>query len=343
MQKKFSNVLMALAALFLTPSASIAQEKYDGPIIDMHMHAFGTGPTPRFVCAPADRWPAWFFEKSAEENFGEQISRACDEPLRSPETDAELRDRTIEQMKTHNIVLAMLGGRPGMLEYWHEAAPMRFIPSLDINLRDLTNTEEEIRELARTGRIRAIFEVLTQYQGIPANSRELDPIYSLGEELDLPVGVHFSQGPAGNAYTFGSTRVAHTNPFLLEEALLAYPKLRVWVVHGAYPMTDAMKAMLGAHPRLYLDVGVHSFILPEKAYHDWICDIVDSGFADRIMFGSDSQVWPQAIPIAIDRTMRAPCLDKDTRRGIFYDNAARFLGLSDETIARHHALSGTPD
>ena len=54
------------------------------------------------------------------------------------------------------------------------------------------------------------------------------------------------------------------------------------------------------------------------------------------MFGSDQMIWPEAIELAIEAIESAPFLDEEEKRDIFYNNAARFLRLSEEEIARHH-------
>jgi predicted TIM-barrel fold metal-dependent hydrolase len=55
------------------------------------------------------------------------------------------------------------------------------------------------------------------------------------------------------------------------------------------------------------------------------------------MFGSDQMVWPGLIELSIEIIEEAPFLSEEQKRDIFYNNAARFLRLSDEEIARHHA------
>ena len=55
------------------------------------------------------------------------------------------------------------------------------------------------------------------------------------------------------------------------------------------------------------------------------------------MFGSDSMVWPALIDAAVQGIEEATYLTPAQRRGIFYDNAARFLRLTPERIARDHA------
>jgi uncharacterized protein len=47
-------------------------------------------------------------------------------------------------------------------------------------------------------------------------------------------------------------------------------------------------------------------------------------------------IWPEAIDVVIDRIQSASFLTDDQRRDILYNNAARFLRLSPQEIARHH-------
>jgi uncharacterized protein len=54
------------------------------------------------------------------------------------------------------------------------------------------------------------------------------------------------------------------------------------------------------------------------------------------MFGSDQMVWPGLIEPSIEIIEETPFLSEEQKRDIFYNNAARFLRLSEEEIARHH-------
>jgi hypothetical protein len=46
--------------------------------------------------------------------------------------------------------------------------------------------------------------------------------------------------------------------------------------------------------------------------------------------------WPEAIEMAIDVIQSSKAVTNEQRRDIFYNNAARFLRLSDQEIAKHH-------
>ena len=63
---------------------------------------------------------------------------------------------------------------------------------------------------------------------------------------------------------------------------------------------------------------------------------MEAGLGKRLMFGSDQMWWPETIDLAIDAIESAPFLTEEHRRDIFYNNAARFLRLSDEQVAAHH-------
>jgi uncharacterized protein len=63
---------------------------------------------------------------------------------------------------------------------------------------------------------------------------------------------------------------------------------------------------------------------------------VEAGFGERILWGSDQMIWPGTIKVAIATIEKADFLTPRQKRDIFYDNAARFLRLTGDEIARHH-------
>jgi hypothetical protein len=54
------------------------------------------------------------------------------------------------------------------------------------------------------------------------------------------------------------------------------------------------------------------------------------------MYGSDQMFWPEAIGMSIEAVDSAPFLTKEQKKDIFYNNAAKFLKLSEEQISKHH-------
>ena len=178
------------------------------------------------------------------------------------------------------------------------------------------------------GRYQALAEFAPQYAGLTPNAPELEPYFALAEELDIPLGIHMGLGPPGAAYTGNPEyRMANSNPLLLEDVLVRHPNLRVYVMHAGWPFLDEMVGLLYAHPQVYVDIGVIDWVLPRPEFHQYLRRIVEAGYGDRVMFGSDQMVWPGAIGAAIEAVDSAPFLTEAQRRDIFYNNAARFLRL----------------
>ena len=330
--------IAACLVTLLWASQVLAQERL--PIIDMHLHAHAAdhqGTPPRGICAPFTQFPAWDPARSWGDVFAEmQRDPPCDDPLWSPTSDEALRDRTLEILERRNII-GMLSGSPDRVEQWREAAPERIIPGLELFGRNVDVSPESLRQLYQAGRVAVLSEVSNQYAGIPPNDPRLEPYWAVAEELDMPVGIHIHPGPPGTPYLGGPTHGLHS-PLLLEEVLVRHPGLRVYVIHAAWPQLDDMLTLLFTHPQVYVDVGGLVWIHPRADFYRYLRAIVEAGFGNRVMFGSDQMIWPEAIERAIQSIEDAPFLSEQQKRDILYNNAARFFRLSEEDIARHHAM-----
>lgn len=107
-------------------------------------------------------------------------------------------------------------------------------------------------------------------------------------------------------------------------------------MHYGSPLVDEMIALLYAHPQVYVDVAGNDWGYPRPHFYRQLRKLMEAGLGERIMWGSDQMVWPRTIEIAIETIEKAPFLSESQKRDIFYHNAARFLRLSEEEIARHH-------
>ena len=160
-----------------------------------------------------------------------------------------------------------------------------------------------------------------------------EPYLAMAERLDIPVGIHVGPGPPGAPYIFAKNyRARLHSPLLLEEALLRHPKLRVYAMHAGWPMLDDMVATLYTHPQLYVDLGIICYMIPRKEFYFYLERLVNAGFSKRIMFGSDNMVWPQAVEMGIESINKAPFLSSAQKRDILFNNAARFLRLTEKEI-----------
>lgn len=328
----------ALVAL-LIPAAAQQRE----PIIDVHMHALAAdaqGPPPLAMCTPFPEFPAWDPATPYGDLFMAKFKKpACPDPIWSPTTDDEVMSQTLAIAERRNIV-GVLSGPAARVAAWVKANPRRFIRGLSFQLGDkATPSPAALRTMHTSGELQVLGEVTNQYAGILPDDARMEPYWALAEELDIPVGIHIGTGPPGALY-LGAVgyRARMHSALTIEDVLGKHPKLRVYIMHAGYPLIDDLLAVLYAHPQVYVDVGIIVYNQPRAAFYRYLQAIVDAGFANRVMFGSDQMVWPGAIERAIAVIEEAPFLSKQQKRDIFYNNAARFLRLSKEEIARHHSF-----
>jgi uncharacterized protein len=274
------------------------------PIIDMHLHAYG-------AWEPDGTDRLWIPE------------------LPMPRTDDELRDLSLETARRCGIVMGATSGKPGTVATWREADPDLVIPAIELDLPPRPGAElDALRRRVESGEIKVIGEVLAAYDGVRPDDPSYEPLFALAEDLDVPIGIHMGPGPRG-ACRRGSPafRASACDPLLLEEPLRRHPGLRLYVMHAGWPMIERTIALLWEHPDVYVDVGVINWYIPRPSFHRYLGQLIEAGFEDRIMFGSDQMRWPDAIPLAIEGVESASFLTDAQRSAIFYDNAARFLRL----------------
>ncbi len=110
------------------------------------------------------------------------------------------------------------------------------------------------------------------------------------------------------------------------------------ILYGAWPYVEDLKALMYAHPNVYIDVSVVNWILPQEEFNTYLKPLINAGFGDRIMFGSNQMIWPQVISVGIESINNADFLTREQKEDILYDNATKFLGLSDTEIKKHKSL-----
>lgn len=241
---------------------------------------------------------------------------------------------------------AVLIGVPAQLAAPPPEAGNRFIPSLmfpcekgravNVGFQCFADGREfpdlvQLRALVAEGKVRALGEINAQYLGIAPDDPRLEPYYALAEELNLPVGIHLGIGPPGVAYSGkGFPPVKSPNysgvegsPLRLEKVLLRHPKLKLYVMHAAWPFADELKYMLYMHPRLHADLSVLQWAIPRPAYYAYLRELVEAGFGKRLMFGSDGGVKHLRAGVAAIRD--ADFLTAEQKHDILHDNAARFF------------------
>lgn len=259
------------------------------------------------------------------------------------ESDAEGRALIDAQMQQANVAMAALfiTGREDVTAYGEAdgrflLSPMFPCPPLTADRKwcavEETGTLPDLawleRELA-AGRLKGIGELAFNYAGMSPDDPAMMPYWALAARYDVPAFVHTGRGPGPG---LGPRRHpgccpaydgAMGDPALLRPVLARHPGLRIVLQHAGIDFMDETIALMRDYPQVYADMSVLNSVLPRALHDASLRRLVDAGLADRIMLGSDDQSYA---PI-IERIEGADFLTSAQRRGIYYENAARFLRL----------------
>jgi predicted TIM-barrel fold metal-dependent hydrolase len=319
------SILGALPFLLL-PLGALAQEP-PLPIIDMHLHARGA-PDPERELPPTLCLPITVYGVANPQ---------CADPLVAPATNAAMVERTVDILERRNVFGVISDDSLETVRHFQEAAPGRLIPAYELKLDRKGLSPDAFHRHFEAGNFEVLGEIAVQYAGIAPDDERLKPYWELAEALDIPVALHLGEGYPG-APSRGSPdyRVRLGSPLLLEEVLARHPDLRLYVMHYGSPLVDEMIGVMYTYPQVYIDIGGNTWPYPREFFYSQLRRFIDAGFGKRILFGSDQMLWPELIEISIEVIEKAPFLSEEQKRDILYNNAARFLRLSNEEIARHH-------
>ena len=293
--KKLLSLLFAALLLFACNSSA--------QVIDMHMHSY----------TEKDFWVG-----KARNGF--ESSRTTKEHL----------EQTIQKMNQHKIEYAVICGTIESIDRYTKA-DKRFIPGYQ-DYEETLIPVKQFKEYIQSGKIKVFGEVMAVYKGMTLADSLYQPYLAICEKYGVPVAYH-SGGSFPNAQQSGwpKYRIAFGDPFLIEDVLVKYPKLKLYLMHAGENFYENSLRMMDGYPNLYADLGVELWLHPlTKDYGTkFLKSAKEYGFLDRVMFGSDQMVWPEAISSSIDFLNAMDFLTKNEKEMILYKNAKKFLGIKD--------------
>ena len=296
-----------IAGLLLA-TATYAQSNRS-PVIDMHLHSQSNIWAEQRLCFP----------------------QPC-EGLPSKVKDAgQLRAAALSQMDEFNVVLAVVSGSREEVLPWTDGMQDRFITGLAVGRPD-DLAFADLKGLLESGRVQVLGEVWSQYQGIPIDDPSMDRMLGLAHELDIPVHVHVLG--LGGSEDFP---IHLGNPLRVAKVLRKYPGLRVYLENAGWPFLEEVTSLMYQYPTVYADISTILHLTPRPVAYRYLKGLVENGLSKRLMYGSDQMIWPEVIGETIEAIESADFLSEEQKRDILYNNAARFLRLTDEEIAAHHA------
>ena len=157
---------------------------------------------------------------------------------------------------------------------------------------------KELKRICREYDFRGI-KLLPTYCHFYPHDQKLYPLYSVAEEMQIPVMFHTGSSVIAN------NRIKYGNPIFFDDIALDFPDLSIVMSHGGRgPWYAEALTMIRLHKNVYIDATG----LPVRKLSEFYPDF--ERFAHKFIFGSD---WPQ---IRME------------------DNIARFhqLGLAEESV-----------
>lgn len=290
------------------------------PIIDAHMHAF--------------TFEAW--------SNGTRPPHPTTGRPPEAKTSADIVRLTLEAMDRYNIKIGVLSGRLETVYAWKAKAPDRFLAfalfsgrsANDPRALDPSPSLDSLRREHAAGRLQGLGEITSAYEGVDYDGPELAPYFALAAELNVPVGVHTGLTFPGAVFTCcPQYRIERGNPVHLDPVLARHRGLRLYLMHMGDIWQESTLAILHMYPQVYVDVSAMDWgAMPREQFYANLQGLIRAGFGKRVMFGSDQMVWPELIGDAIEAIESAPFLSAEQKHDIFYNNAARFLGLPELPI-----------
>lgn len=302
MKKKTMVILSTLIPFFL-----LAQTKTK--IIDMHIHSY------------------------SQNDFGERESPA-DHYGNKGSANAELhRKATFTAFSKWNIVKAMVSGNPESVETWAAKDSNQIVIKgiLMFAPTDYGMDSNRLEQMIKEKKLEVFGEIAPYYSGGTLSDSGWQPYLRLCERYDIPVAVHTGGGEPKGTYSWSpKARLPLGDPYLIEDVLVKYPKLRIYMMHaGGEDWPEHGIRLMAYYPQLYTDVAVMLWVEPntQRFISEFLMNAKHAGYLNRVMFGSDQMIWPYAIEKSILFLNSLQFLTKQDKEDILYNNAAKFLRL----------------
>ena len=146
------------------------------PIIDVHLHAY-------------NRWQT----QSDTAWYPTRFNR--------PGSSEELMQQSFQMMNKYHIVKAIISGDTKTIQKWQAKESGRLIPGYETWEPFTAEHMIRLAQKIKSGEVKVLAEIVTQYDGIGPSDSALEPLYALAEENDIPVGIHVGLGPSGIAFS----------------------------------------------------------------------------------------------------------------------------------------------
>ena len=204
------------------------------------------------------------------------------------------------------------------LEKLHQQYPGRFIGVAGIDPQDGEAALREIDRFVVNGICRGVLvEPGFCRRPVRADDRSLYIFYEKCQELHIPVFLSFGGYVAPD--------LSYADPMIIERVALDFPTLTLIVAHGGWPFVPAICHVAFTREHVYLAPDLYPMNVPGN--RDYL-DAANYLIPEKFMFGTAYPCVDMRQAVAY---YRAWGLRPEVMPGVMYGNAARVLGLPQET------------
>jgi predicted TIM-barrel fold metal-dependent hydrolase len=214
----------------------------------------------------------------------------------SANADAHFNE-TYKYLQKYHIVKAVISGSVESVDSWiAKDVDKRLIRGFGMNSpNDYGMDSSKFESLVKAGKIRVFAEVGPYYSGTTLSDASWQPYLRICEKYDIPVGVHTGGGDPEGTYTWSpKARLKYGDPYLVEDVLVRYPKLRLYIMHSGEDWYEHALRLMAYYPNLYSDLGAMLWVEPldQRYVRAFLKNAKQAGYLNRVMYGTDQMRWP---------------------------------------------------
>lgn len=272
------------------------------------------------------------FDTEGSRDHGEIWRKAYNFPeAAEPGTDEVMADRwygDMEQKGVDKVVFVSGGGNQRLADIV-AMHPDRFIGFAHHN-PDSPGAVEELEHAFRDLGMKG-YKLLGPLIDTPLDDKKYYPLWEVCEKYNVPVLIHFGLlGAAG-----GMPTGTNISPFSIAEATLNFPRVNFIVPHFGCTRIEDLLQLCWTRPNVYVDgSGSNQWIrwMPYRlTLEDVVRKYVETVGPGRLIFATDSSWMPRGFAEIYyeeqQKAFRFMGLDDEEMRQVFYENAARLMGL----------------
>ncbi len=160
-------------------------------------------------------------------------------------------------------------------------------------------------------------------QAFMPNDRSVYPVYEVIQEAGVPALFHTGQTGAGaGTRGGGGIRLAYSNPMHLDDVAVDFPDMPIILAHPSFPWQEEALSVATHKPQVYIDLSGWS----PKYFPPILIQYANTLLKHKMLFGTD---FPVLTPERWMSDLEKIAIRDEVKPGIFKDNAAKLLGLTE--------------